>query len=75
MSASTAGLADLNHFDLNHDLNRDLNHLDFFLITDLKVADPFCRPPQYTKHCMELKILVFGPCLWNLEVTSCVEFK
>ena len=25
------GLVDLNHFDLNRDLNRDLNHLDFIL--------------------------------------------
>ena len=33
---SPTRLADLNHFDLNHDLNRDLNHLDFFIkITDL----------------------------------------
>ena len=31
-----SGLFDLNHVDLNHDLNRDLNHLIFFKkITDL----------------------------------------
>ena len=36
---------------------------------------PFADLPKYTKHCMKLKILVFGPCLRNLKVTSCVEFK
>ena len=36
LSDFESGLFDLNHVDLNHDLNRDLNHLIFFKkITDL----------------------------------------